>query len=247
MTYFQILMVFILPPILVLAFTLRKKMAWRETRLLLIMVIVAVVYTTPWDNYLVANNIWWYDPALVTGITLGWVPIEEYTFFVLQTLFTGLFYLLLRSENTEKYSHSHNSKYIRRYSLGFAGLFWLIAVGLLFYGGPQWRYLAITVAWAFIPVMIQIGFGADLLLGNWKMVGLAILLPTLYLSVVDWMAIGFGTWTISPAFTTGVVFVGRLPVEEMVFFLLTNVLVVFGLHLGLHSGSFKRLTDWKRK
>ena len=23
------------------------------------------VYTTPWDNYLVATNVWWYDPALV--------------------------------------------------------------------------------------------------------------------------------------------------------------------------------------
>ena len=75
----------------------------------------------------------------------------------------------------------------------------------------------------------------------------AILPPTLYLSVADALAIQAGTWTINPAFTSGLVFVGRLPVEEMVFFLLTNVLVVFGLHLGLHSGSFKRLTDWKRK
>lgn len=54
------------------------------------LIIIAVVYTTPGDNYLVATNVWWYDPALVTGVVLGWVPIEEYIFFVVQTLFTGL-------------------------------------------------------------------------------------------------------------------------------------------------------------
>jgi lycopene cyclase domain-containing protein len=55
------------------------------------------------------------------------------------------------------------------------------------------------------------------------------------------MAIGFGTWTISPVYTTGLIIGGRLPVEEAVFFLLTNVLVVFGLNLGLHRESIKRL------
>lgn len=53
-------------------------------------VLIALVYTTPWDNYLVATSVWWYNPALVTGITLGWVPIEEYTFFVVQPILAGL-------------------------------------------------------------------------------------------------------------------------------------------------------------
>ena len=58
-----------------------------------LLVLIAVAYTTPWDNYLVATNVWWYDESLVTGLKLGWVPIEEYTFFVLQTLMTGLWTL----------------------------------------------------------------------------------------------------------------------------------------------------------
>ena len=57
--------------------------------------IIALLYTTPWDNYLVATGVWWYDPALVTGLTLGWVPIEEYTFFILQTLLAGLWLAFL--------------------------------------------------------------------------------------------------------------------------------------------------------
>lgn len=50
-------------------------------RALLLHVVLAVVYTAPWDNYLVATGVWSYNPGLVTGVTLGWVPIEEYTFF----------------------------------------------------------------------------------------------------------------------------------------------------------------------
>lgn len=248
MTYFQILLVFIVPPVLVLANSLRGKATRTAWTLLGILVIVAVVYTTPWDNYLVANAIWWYDPALVTGITLGWVPIEEYTFFVLQTLFTGMFYLLVRRQmkNTNA-AHRQYSKRVRWFSLLLVAAIWLVSVGLLLAGGDRWRYLAITVAWAFLPIMLQVGFGADFLLAGWKTVGLAIALPTLYLCAVDWMAIGFGTWTISPDYTTGLLLAGQLPVEEAVFFLLTNVLVVFGLHLGLHPQSMERLPERFRR
>ena len=106
MTYFGFLIRFIGIPLLILAVLtawdwhkgrrlpddLRKQPAWLA---LLAHVIAAVVWTTPWDNYLVATGVWYYDPNLVTGITLGWVPIEEYTFFVVQTLMTGLWLLWL--------------------------------------------------------------------------------------------------------------------------------------------------------
>jgi lycopene cyclase domain-containing protein len=63
-------------------------------------VVIALVYTTPWDNYLVATNVWWYDPELVTGIVIGWVPIEEYTFFILQPILGGLWIFFLRNRMT---------------------------------------------------------------------------------------------------------------------------------------------------
>ena len=50
---------------------------------ILVHIFLAVTYTTPWDNYLVATGVWYYNPELVTGIVIGYVPIEEYTFFVL--------------------------------------------------------------------------------------------------------------------------------------------------------------------
>ncbi|MBN8501714.1 MAG: lycopene cyclase domain-containing protein, partial [Sphingomonadales bacterium] len=67
--------------------------AWRSRSVwitILVQVVIAVVYTTPWDNYLVATRVWWYNPGLVTGFVIGYVPIEEYTFFVLQTVLMPL-------------------------------------------------------------------------------------------------------------------------------------------------------------
>src|SRR5690606_12094769 len=106
MTYFGFLLRFLVIPILILlgvtwwnqrrgrerAASLRGTSVWLA---IAIHVLIAVVYTTPWDNYLVATGVWWYDPALVTGIVIGWVPIEEYTFFVLQPILVGLWLVLL--------------------------------------------------------------------------------------------------------------------------------------------------------
>ena len=59
-------------------------------KMLGVLIVIALVYTTPWDNYLVATRVWWYNPELVMGITLGWVPLEEYFFFALQPIMIGL-------------------------------------------------------------------------------------------------------------------------------------------------------------
>jgi hypothetical protein len=40
-------------------------------------------------------------------------------------------------------------------------------------------------------------------------------------------------WTLDPAQTTGILLGGVLPIEEVVFFLLTNMLIVFGMVLML--------------
>jgi putative membrane protein len=48
--------------------------------------------------------------------------------------------------------------------------------------------------------------------------------------MADALAIHLGIWSISPRYTLGVA-LGPLPLEEAVFFLLTNLLVVQGLAL----------------
>ena len=55
------------------------------------------------------------------------------------------------------------------------------------------------------------------------MVGIAV--PTLYLMLIDRIAIGMGIWTLSDAHTVGITLLG-LPVEEALFFFLTNVFAI---------------------
>lgn len=100
LTYFDFLAIFLLPPILLLIANFYVKNRYTHAdragnfssapwRLIALVSLIAIVYTTPWDNYLVVKRVWWYDPALVVGIGLGWVPPEEYFFFILQTILTG--------------------------------------------------------------------------------------------------------------------------------------------------------------
>ncbi|MCB0133166.1 MAG: lycopene cyclase domain-containing protein, partial [Caldilineaceae bacterium] len=49
-----------------------------------------------------------------------------------------------------------------------------------------------------------------------------------------------GTWTIDPAQSTGWL-VGTLPIEEAIFFLVTNTLVVFGITLVMSAESHDRV------
>jgi lycopene cyclase domain-containing protein len=81
-----------------------------------------------------------------------------------------------------------------------------------------------------IPVLIQVIVGGDALLGNWRLLVAGWLPPPIYLWVADAFAIRSGTWTINPQQTTGWMLVG-LPVEEMVFFFMTNLLIVNGMLL----------------
>jgi lycopene beta-cyclase len=208
-------------------------------KMLGLLIVIALVYTTPWDNYLVATRVWWYNPELVVGITLGWVPLEEYLFFALQPLMIGLWLLLLArrlpvpSEN--------NGRSARVISVSLAGAIWIVAVAILLTGWQPGTYLALELAWALPPILLQLIFGADILLRHRRLVLLTIIPVTLYLSLADTVAIAGGTWTIDPAQSLGILLGGILPVEEFVFFLLTTVLVTFGLVLGIATESRRQL------
>ena len=254
MTYLQYHLVFILPLLLGLGLV-----SWRETRggrslagafregkwawrTLLLFPLIPLIYTTPWDNYLVYKAVWTYPPERVMG-RLGYVPYEEYAFFILQTLMTGLwlYFLLRRSGNTQ----AEAARVSPRPWLTRTGqaAFWLgvAFVGALLLRFPSTFYLGLILAWA-CPVLsgLTAGFG-DLIFGRPKVYWLAAVPPTLYLWATDLYAIHGGIWGISPKFTLGWKLFGILPFEEMVFFLITNLLVVTGVLAFLHPASLERV------
>lgn len=56
---------------------------------------VAVIYTIPWDAYLIYAKVWTYPPNAILGPTLLRIPAEELFFFVIQTYITSLLYILV--------------------------------------------------------------------------------------------------------------------------------------------------------
>jgi putative membrane protein len=205
--------------------------------------IIAIIYTTPWDNYLVYRGVWGYPPGRVL-FTIGYVPFEEYLFFIFQTALSGLLaYWLARCGVGLKESVVAAPGRLR--AVGTLAFLLLAAVGVLLLSSERGTYLGLILVWAMPVLMMQWGFGGDLIVRRWRFVLPAVAIPTVYLWVADWVAIREGIWWISHELTLGWRPLG-LPVEEALFFLLTNLFVVFGLTLALHPVSQLRLRELLR-
>lgn len=156
MTYFGFLIRFLAVPLIIVggwtlydgqrgkqrSAALHNGSAWGAVAL---HVVVAVLYTTPWDNYLVATRVWWYNPDLVTGIVLGWVPIEEYTFFVLQTILTGTWLLILARWLEPDDRVPVGPAGLRWSSTAAVGSIWAVSVAILAAGGEPGMYLGLIL------------------------------------------------------------------------------------------------------
>lgn len=243
MTYLGFLLLFLVLPIAVLGGVAwrdaragrrmpERLRAWPLGRAVALHAVLAVAYTTLWDNYLVASRVWWYDPDLVLGITIGWVPLEEYLFFVLQTVLVGLWIAFLARRLALSGEPEAPLRPVWRWApVLVLTLIWLPFVAILVSGARPPRYLALELVWALPPIALQLGFGGDILWRYRRLVLPALLVPTLFLSAADWLAVRQGTWTISPEQTLGIELAGVLPLEEVVFFFLTTTLLVFGITL----------------
>lgn len=259
MTYFGFLSIFLGIPIVALATMAfldsrrgrsipARLRAWPFAAAVALHVAVAVLYTTPWDNYLVATGVWAYNPALVTGITIGWVPIEEYTFFVVQTILAGLWLLFLMRRLSLDVIITPLLPRWRWGPVAALAPVWVAAVLILLVGWKPGTYLGLELGWALPPIMIQLGFGGDILRRYGRLVALSILGMTAYLSAADFVAIGSGIWAISPGQSLGILIGGILPLEEAVFFLITNTLITFGVVLVISQEGQARVRKlWSSK
>jgi len=192
---------------------------------------LAVVYTLPWDDYLIRRGVWTYGEGVVAG-RLWRVPIGEALFFVLQPILTALWLSRLSIPTDESLALS-----TRQRAAGVGAGVSLGTVGALCLTGESTFYLGAILAWAAPILALQWGFGWTQLWGARRPVALAVGLPTVYLWILDRTAISLGLWTIAPETTVGVAPFG-LPIEEAVFFLVTNLFVVQGLVL------YWWLLDW---
>jgi lycopene cyclase domain-containing protein len=209
-----------------------------------VVTLLAVVYTTPWDNYLIAEGVWGYGDGQ-TLVRFGLAPLGEYLFFLLQPTVTALWLgqLTLRdgwptpnplrdagavASSRELVDLAALSTWPRLLAGGAAAGLGLLGAWLL--TSLPTFYLGAILAWSAPVLFIQWVVGAPQLWHQRRVVALGVAAPTVYLWVADRVAIATGIWHISEAHTVGLEIVG-LPVEEALFFAVTNLFVVQGLVL----------------
>lgn len=242
LTYPQFHLAFILPAVLALlaGATVSRRLArgrtvwvqgassyWLDVALL---VGLAIAYTTPWDNFLIAQGVWEYGPNRVLA-RIGYAPVSEYAFFAAQTVLTALWlsHLSMEPSSADRRSWGLQSRtHERLLGVGLAAA--VFVVGWWFLQADPTFYLGAILAWAAPVVALQWAVGLPALLDRLRTVFLGVAIPSLYLSVIDRIAIDQGVWVLSPTYTTGVTLAG-LPVEEALFFTVTNLFVVQGLVL----------------
>jgi lycopene cyclase domain-containing protein len=204
----------------------------------LVLAALALVWTAPWDDYLVRSGVWSYDSGRVLA-RIGSVPAEEYAFVVLLVVLVAAW-----GARTGRLPGSPRPALLasgRARLRGTAGWLAVAALGvLLLLAGDQLRYLGLLLVWAAPPLALQRGVAGDLL--RRRQLDRAVIgLPVVaWLCLADRLALADGVWVISPATSTGVLLLG-LPVEEALFFLLTVLLVTDGLVLATDDRALARV------
>lgn len=116
--------------------------------------------------------------------------------------------------------------------IGLAAIIGVISV-LLNTSNPSYFYLKTIMVYylAFISIQVILGMRQILMSKAMGRLALAIAIPTLFYWITDGIAINTGTWSITERTSTGNKLFDTLPIEEAVFFAITNIVIVQGLYL----------------
>jgi lycopene cyclase domain-containing protein len=228
-TYFRFHQIFNLPLLAVLFFaSWREPWTSGEATALVLVLLAVVVFTTPWDNLAAKWGIWGF-PREKYSIRLGWLPIEEYAFFVLQSLNVMLGMRALFHFFPAWHRLISTDPDFRTYlCLGASLLPWIV-IGLQLRAyrrraGSRVNY-ALHLAW-FLPVIYSQWVLAPALLGaHLSLLLLVTFLFGLYYTGADLVAVRGGTWFFDEKQITGFKIGRILPWEEVAFFFLTSLLV----------------------
>jgi len=122
LTYAQFHLLYTLPVALILWLLVRPFMDASHCLNVFVLSMVALIYTTPWDNFLIATKTWASpEQAVITAI--GYVPLEEYLFFLIQTFTVYLWAVLcLRWTLPGLHLTSSRAKFIRWTPIPFIGI-----------------------------------------------------------------------------------------------------------------------------
>jgi lycopene cyclase domain-containing protein len=228
-TYFRFHWIFNVPLLLVLIMAdWRDPMTVGAAQAMRWVLLAVVVFTTPWDNIAVRRGIWGFPRDKYT-FHLGWLPVEEYLFFVLQTLnvIYGVRVLFHRHPDWHRTASTDPTSWTAL-CLAASALTWVvIGLQLRQWGrrkGARVNYM-LHLAW-FLPVIyVQWVLGPNLFGAHAGLLVLVTVAFGLYYTVADYIAVRAGLWFFDEKQITGWKLAGVLPWEEIAFFCVTSLLV----------------------
>ena len=229
MSYFRFHLIFNVP-LLILLIVLGGTPVWTTGEIVAAaLVLVAVmIFTTPWDNLAAKWGIWGF-PREKFSLRIGYLPVEEYAFFLLQSLNVMLAvraifrfvpdWMTGQETAITSWTLICLAASIIPWALVVAQLLWLRRKV-----GPRVNY-ANHLAW-FLPVIyVQWVIAPPLFLGHAGLLALVTVAFGIYYTLADLVAVRAGTWFFDEKQITGVKLGGVLPWEEIAFFFLTSLLV----------------------
>ena len=229
MTYLRFHLIFNLPLLIALA-ALSGAAPWTsgEIEALGLVLLAVLLFTTPWDNLAAKWGIWGF-PREKYSVRLGYLPIEEYAFFLLQSVNVMLAVrAIFHFEPDWQLGQQTQVGKWTLICLAASLIPWtLVAIQLRWLRhkcGPRVNYAA-HLAW-FLPVVYAQWVLAPPLF--WEHAGLLALVTAafgIYYTLADLVAVRAGTWFFDEKQITGVKLGGVLPWEEIAFFFLTSLLV----------------------
>ncbi len=229
MTYFRFHWIFNVP-LLVILILIGWRAPWYIGSIHAMgwVVLAAVAFTTPWDNLAARRGIWGFPRHRYT-LRLGWLPVEEYLFFVLQTVNVLFAVRVLFYLNPDWHRPLTSSPTTWTWlCLAASGLTWIV-IGLQMsrWGrarGPTVNY-TLHLAW-FLPVIyFQWVLAPNVFAVHAGLLALVTIFFGLYYTAADYIAVRAGLWFFDEKQITGFKIANLLPWEEVAFFFLTSLLV----------------------
>ncbi len=156
MTYIRFHLIFNMPLVLMLgALSWREPWSEEEAQAAGLVLLAVMIFTSPWDNFAAKWGIWGF-PREKYSVRIGYLPVEEYAFFILQSLnvmlaVRALFHFVPNWASGQGVLIGKGTLYCLAASVLPWLFIWFQLRWLRKRGGPTVNY-AIHLAW-FLPVI----------------------------------------------------------------------------------------------
>jgi lycopene cyclase domain-containing protein len=249
MSYLAMLLIFLVPPTVLLSVSVMLRTGQgtdlrRTLRIglsvLTVLVLVSTFYTAPWDKWMIDRGVFFYPPAKVAA-WIGGVPVEDLLLFAVQCMFVGSWSLLLVGRlPSGPMPAVLRGRRVRM--VVTAAVIAAVVIGLAA-RSQHALYLSSISAWFGPLLAIQYAGGADVLLAQWRMWLAAVVPATMWLWIVEAVAVQQRIWWIDPA--QSVTWrPGGLPLEDLIIFMIGNVFVVQTTMFATDPVARERIRAW---